>query len=136
MKTTQTAFLALSLAIAFNSAAHGQDAVPRASAASNAPMAHRTVRIGATQPKSRLIDWHVRETAAVLEKVDATLAELESLVNRAGTADCDVVAFPEDTLGLGTWLAANENLADQVLPKAVERMLRRLGSAALEVRRD
>src|SRR5690242_7458205 len=130
MKTTRTAFLELGLAAAFSSAARGQDALPHASAASNTITAHQTVRIGATQPKSRLIDWHVREASEVLKKVDATLAELENLVNRAGAAGCDVVAFPEDTLGLGTWLAANENLADQVLPKAVERMLHRLGSAA------
>jgi predicted amidohydrolase len=66
--------------------------------------------------------------------VDATLAELENLVHRAAAAGCDVVAFPEDTLGLGTWLAANENLADQVLPKAVDRMLHRLGAAAAKHR--
>jgi len=130
MKTTQMMFLALSLAAAFSAAARGQDTVPRASADSNTAAPHQTVRIGATQPKSRLIDWHVREPGEVLKKVDGTLAELENLVNRAGAAGCDVVAFPEDTLGLGTWLAANENLADRVLPRAVEQMLRRLGSAA------
>jgi predicted amidohydrolase len=133
MKTTRIAFLALSLAV-FGIESRGQQARSSTDATTNAATGHKTVRIGAAQPKSRLIDWHVREPAEVLNKVDATLAELKNIVERAGAAGCDVVAFPEDTLGLGTWLAANEKLADQLLPKAVERLLRRLGEAAAKHR--
>src|SRR5678815_5181619 len=95
-----------------------------------APSPGRTIRIGSVQPKSRLIDWRVKDAAQVLARVDANLAELENLVHKAGEAKCDVVALPEDTLGLGLWEeAAHGNLGD-VLPQAVDRMLDRLGKAA------
>jgi len=90
----------------------------------------KTIRIGATQPKSRNVDWHLKDPAAVLARVEVILGELEALVHRAGDAGCDVVAFPEDTLGLGGWELANPGAADQVLPRAVARMLERLGAAA------
>jgi predicted amidohydrolase len=90
----------------------------------------KTVRIGSTQPKSRLIDWHLKDPALVLARVEASLGELEALVHRAGAAGCDVVALPEDTLGLGTWEEGHPELLGQVLPRAVARMIERLGRAA------
>ena len=51
-----------------------------------------------------------------------------------GRATLRCRALPEDTLGLGNWEAGNEALAKQVLPRAVERMLTRLGAAAAKHR--
>jgi Carbon-nitrogen hydrolase len=65
-----------------------------------------------------------------LAAVEGNLAELERIVDRAGEAKCDALVLPEDTPGLLNWTAANETLAKQLLPKAVKRMLERLGSAA------
>jgi predicted amidohydrolase len=95
-----------------------------------APAPGKTVRVGSTQPKARLIDWRLKDPAEVLARVDASLSELEGLVRKAGEAGCDVVALPEDTLGLGKWEAANDDLLGKVLPPAVDRMLDRLGRAA------
>jgi predicted amidohydrolase len=88
------------------------------------------MRIGTAQPKSRGIDWRLQDPAAVLARVDQSLGELEQMVHRAGAAGCDVLALPEDTLGLLHWESANPSLIPQVLPTAVERMLDRLGRAA------
>jgi len=95
-----------------------------------APSPGRTIRIGSVQPKSRLIDWRIRDAAQVLARVDANLVELENLVRKAGEAKCDVVALPEDTLGLGLWEEAPHAKPGDVLPQAVDRMLDRLGNAA------
>ena len=95
-----------------------------------APAPGKTVRIGTTQPKSRLIDWKIKDPAEVLARVDANLTELEGLVRKAGEAGCDVVVLPEDTLGLGSWESANHQGLGDVLPGAVSRMLDRLGRAA------
>src|SRR5437667_428326 len=88
------------------------------------------MRIGATQPRSRLINYRLVEPAEVLAHVDRSLGDLEQIVHRAGEAKCDALAFPEDTLGLGTWEAAHKAALNEVLPGAVERMLDRLGRAA------
>jgi predicted amidohydrolase len=94
------------------------------------PAAAKTLRVAAAQTGRRLIDWHVREAAAVLAQVEKELGELESIVERAAARGCDIIVFPEDTLGLGTWLAGNGPLAKELLPKAVESMLSRFGKAA------
>jgi predicted amidohydrolase len=100
-------------------------------AASPAPPAFpTTVRIAAIQPKARLIDWHVSDPDEVLARAEASLGELEGLLDQAAAQHCDAAAVPEDTLGLGNWEAGNETLAKQVLPRAVGRMLARLGAAA------
>src|SRR5688500_3284877 len=83
------------------------------------PAPGRTVRVGAVQPKSRLIDWRIADPAGVLARVDANLGELEALVRKAGEAKCDVVAVPEDTLGLGRWEQAHPGKLGDVLPGAV-----------------
>src|SRR5512147_1594031 len=64
-----------------------------------------TVRIAAAQPKRRVIDWHIREPAEVLRRLDQSLAELETLLGTAASQGCDAVVLPEDTLGLGAWEA-------------------------------
>lgn len=88
-----------------------------------------TVRIAAAQAARRVIDFRLKPEAA-LAAVEKNLSELERIVDRAGEAKCDALVLPEDTPGLLNWVGANETLAKEVLPKAVSRMLERLGSAA------
>ena len=92
--------------------------------------AAKTVRVAAAQPKRRSIDWRLTDPGAVLERVDQSLAELESMIHRAGAAGCAAIAFPEDTLGLLNWEAAHHDRLKDVLPTAVGRMLDRFGRAA------
>jgi predicted amidohydrolase len=99
-------------------------------AAAEAPSATNTVRIAAAQPKSRLIDWRLKSLDDVLAQVDQSLVALEGLVDQAATRHCDVIAFPEDTMGLGKWLAGNESRARELLPVAINRMVTGLGAAA------
>lgn len=89
----------------------------------------RTVRLCASQPARRSIDWHL-PAAAALAEADKSLGALERLVDQAGAAGCDAFALPEDTLGLLNWEAAHEDSLNEVLPQAAARMLDRLGSAA------
>jgi predicted amidohydrolase len=88
-----------------------------------------TVRVAAVQAKRRLIDWHIKDPAEALAAVAENLAALEQIVQTAGERRCDVLAFPEDTLGLLNWCGMNERIARRVLPEAVTRMLDRLGRA-------
>ena len=88
-----------------------------------------TVRIAAAQAARRVIDFRLKSDDA-LAAVEKNLAELERVVDRAGAAKCDALVLPEDTPGLLNWVGANEALAKEVLPKAVDRMIERLGSAA------
>jgi predicted amidohydrolase len=88
------------------------------------------VRVAAVQAQRRLVDWRLKDPDAVLAAVDKNLAELEAIVHKAGEQKCDALAFPEDTLGLLNWYGMNEQLAAEVLPEAVSRMLDRLGRAA------
>ncbi len=89
-----------------------------------------SIKIGSTQPKSRLIDWKLRDPDQVLAAVEKNLGELEGLVHRAGKAGCDIVILPEDTLGLGRWEAGNPERLKDVLPAAEKRMRDHLGRAA------
>ena len=88
-----------------------------------------TVRIAAAQAARRVIDFRLKSDEA-LAAVERNLAELERIVDRAGAAKCDALVLPEDTPGLLNWVGANDTLAKEVLPKAVNRMIERLGSAA------
>jgi predicted amidohydrolase len=88
------------------------------------------IRVGAAQPKRRLIDYRQRDPRLVLEEVNTSLDALVALVNRGGELGCDVLALPEDTLGLGHWEAGNQEVLSKVLPDAVDRMLGALGKAA------
>ena len=88
-----------------------------------------TVRVAAAQAARRVIDFRLQPDEA-LAAVEKNLADLERIVERAGEAKCDALVLPEDTPGLLNWVGANETLAKEMLPKAVKRMLERLGSAA------
>ena len=88
------------------------------------------VRVGAVQARARIIDYKLKDPADVLKQVDNSLEELEQIIEKAGKAKCDALAFPEDTLGLLHWEGVNQEAAKEVLPKAVQRMLDRLGRAA------
>jgi predicted amidohydrolase len=94
------------------------------------PPAEQPVRVAAAQAKRRSIDWRLKDPVQVLEAVNKNLAELEQIVHKAGKGKCDALALPEDTLGLLDWVGVNEQVARDVLPVAVERMLKRLGRAA------
>jgi len=100
-----------------------------ANAGEPAAASTNTVRIAAAQAARRVIDFHLKPDNALAE-VDKNIAALERIVDRAGEAKCDALVLPEDTLGLLNWIGANEGLSNEVLPQAVDRMLRRLGSAA------
>src|SRR3989475_6494269 len=88
-----------------------------------------TVRVAAAQAARRVVDFRLKPAEA-LAGVEKNLAELERIVERAGEAKCDALVLPEDTPGLLNWVGANEALAKDVLPKAVLRMIARLGAAA------
>lgn len=117
----------------------GQGSLPSARPADTgedapaAPKATGLMRVAAAQPKNRTIDFRLRP-ADVLARVDQALAELETIIHKAGEAGCDALALPEDTLGLLKWEVANAKELKEVLPEAVKRMLDRLGRAAAKHR--
>jgi predicted amidohydrolase/lysophospholipase L1-like esterase/dienelactone hydrolase len=93
----------------------------------------RLMRVGAAQPRARVID-HTLTPGDALIQVDQNLTELEKIVARAAQAGCDVLALPEDTLGTLKWEAGNREALKDVLPVAVGLMLERLGKAAAKHR--
>lgn len=92
------------------------------------------IRVASVQAKRRLVDWRIEDADKVMAAVDKNLDELEQIVEKAAGQNCDVLAFPEDTLGLLNWFGVNQELAQQVLPRAVDRMLSRLGRASAKHR--
>jgi predicted amidohydrolase len=89
------------------------------------------IRIGTAQPRSRLLDYRL-SPAEALVRLEENLDALEAIVRQAGAAGCDVLALPEDTLGLGLWEEGNRDRLDTLLPTAVARMLERLSRATAE----
>jgi predicted amidohydrolase len=92
-----------------------------------------TSRVAAAQADGRVIDYRLPPDEA-LAAVERNLTELARIVDRAGEAKCDVLVLPEDTPGLLNWVGANEAAAKELLPKAVHRMIERLGAAAAKHR--
>ncbi|MGE5645543.1 MAG: nitrilase-related carbon-nitrogen hydrolase [Acidobacteriota bacterium] len=88
----------------------------------------KTVRVCAGQTAIS-IRWRL-SAAEALREVDRALGELEQVVRRAGRDGCDVLALPEDTLGLLRWEAAHKPEIYGVLSQAVPKMLDRLGREA------
>jgi predicted amidohydrolase len=75
------------------------------------------------------IDFRLK-AAEVSGHVDRALGTLEGLVRKGGEAGCDVLALPEDSMGLAPWESAHWEAAGDVLPAAVGCMLDRLGRVA------
>lgn len=94
------------------------------------PPAAGLVRIASTQPAAKRIDWHVKDADEVFKLVDQNLAHLEQLIDKAAAQRADVIAFPENTLGLNKWFQGNPERAKEILPKSVPKMLERFGAAA------
>lgn len=89
----------------------------------------KTIRVAAAQAQGRVIDFRLMPDEA-LAAVERNFTELERIIDRAGTNKCDVLVLPEDTPGLLNWVGANETAAKELLPQAVDRMIKRLGAAA------
>src|SRR5688572_24841740 len=87
------------------------------------------VRVAAAQAARRVVDFRLTNSTAVLAEVEKNLDALEGIVKKAGAQKCDVLVLPEDTPGLLNWVGVNEPLLKEVLPKAVSRMIQRLGAA-------
>ena len=90
----------------------------------------KTVRVGTATTRAKAIDYRISAPSEALAAVDESLDRLEEIARSAAEKGCDVIAFNEDSLGLLKWEAAHWEDADKVLPKAVEKMLERLGRAA------
>jgi len=88
-----------------------------------------TIKVCAAHSAPAWVDWHLPPGRA-LAQAGKVIEELTQLVGRAGAAGCDVLALPEDTLGLLHWESGNKALIKDVLAPAVARMLERLGAAA------
>ena len=88
-----------------------------------------TIRVAAAQAARRVVDFRLKPDEA-LAAVEKNLGELERIIERAAEAKCVALVLPEDTSSLLHWVGANESLTGDVLPKAVNRMIERLGSAA------
>jgi hypothetical protein len=71
------------------------------------------IRVAAVQPRSRIIDWRL-SPEEVLREVDKTLDEFAAFVSRAGSDGCDLVVFPEDTLGVLHWEMGNKGRLSEV----------------------
>lgn len=98
-----------------------------------APTTTNTVRVAAAQAEGRVIDFRLGPDEALVA-VERNLTELTRIVDRAGEEKCDALVLPEDTLGLLNWVGANEAAAKELLPKAVNRMIERLGVASAKHR--
>ena len=88
-----------------------------------------TIRVGAVQAKNRTIPFRT-PAAEVLNAVEKNLTELEAIVAKAAEGKVEALAFPEDTIGLLNWNAANESAFKEIVPKVVKLMLTRMGAAA------
>jgi predicted amidohydrolase len=94
----------------------------------------KLVRVGSANGGSAIrravnIDFRL-QAQEVAGHVDRVLGILEGLVRKGGDAGCDILALPEDSLGLAPWEAAHWETMGDVLNAAVERMLDRLGQVA------
>lgn len=88
----------------------------------------KTVRVCAGQ-SAVSVRWRLT-AAEALGEVDRSLGELERMVHQAGLDGCDVLALPEDTLGVLHWELGHKAEMYGLLSEVVQRMLDRLGRAA------
>jgi predicted amidohydrolase len=88
------------------------------------------IRVAAIQAKGRTISYKVGGAAEALRCVQTNLDELTALAERAAEQGCQIIAFPEDTLGTLEWEAGHwDEVADLLCP-AEQAMLARFGAVA------
>jgi len=90
----------------------------------------QTIRVGAIQARRRTISYKVETAGEALKEVRDNLNELSTLAERAAEKGCDIVAFPEDTLGTLEWEAGHWDDVVEVLGPAEGEMLDRFGEIA------
>jgi len=90
----------------------------------------KTVKVAAVQAKRRTISYKVPTAEEALRQVQENLDQLTGLAEKAAEMGCDIVAFPEDTLGTLEWEAGHWEEVDKLLVPAEEAMLSRFGEVA------
>lgn len=90
----------------------------------------QTVRVGAIQTQRRAISYKASTVEDALKEVRANLDELIALAERAAGMGCDIVAFPEDTLGTLEWEAGHWDEVTDFLRAAEQEMLTYFGEVA------
>jgi len=90
----------------------------------------QTIRVAAVQTKRRTISYKVATADEALEQVRDNLGELTTLAERASGMGCNIVAFPEDTLGTLEWEAGHWDEVEKLLCPAEEEMLAQFGEIA------
>lgn len=89
-----------------------------------------SINTGNVVRKALNTDYRLQSPADALAWISQSIDKLVEIVDRAGDAGCDVAVLPEDTLCLASWIAANRDIWDDVLPEAVENMLDRFAQVA------
>jgi len=95
------------------------------------------IRVGTTNCGGEIrkrvnTDYRITSPSEVLLHVGKSINLLEQMVHKAGAANCDVITFPEDMLGLSAWEAVNRTASQEVLPEVENRTLTQLGHAAAQ----
>ncbi len=90
----------------------------------------KPTRVAAIQTKLRTIPYKVATVREALERVRDNLDELTALAERAAEMGCQIIAFPEDTLGTLEWEAGHWDESVELLASAQQEMLARFGQVA------
>ena len=88
------------------------------------------VRVGAAQTANRTIPFRIGDAEVALRQVEKNLDSLVALAERAADEGCQVLAFPEDTLGTLEWQAGHRQHQRDFLALAGDRMLSRFADVA------
>ena len=92
----------------------------------------KTVKVAAVQTKRRTISYKVPTAEEALKQVQENLDQLTALAEKAAEMGCDIVAFPEDTLGTLEWEAGHPQELASLLGPAEREALSRFGQVAAE----
>ena len=91
-----------------------------------------TIRVAAIQTRRRKISYRAPGILQALDRIESNLDELVGLAERAAERGCQIIAFPEDTLGTLEWEAGHWDETPELLVTAERRMLARFGEVALK----
>ena len=76
------------------------------------------------------IDWRIDTESGILGAIDRSIDLYEKLIEKGANLGCDIIAFPEDMLGLNSWTVAHADMLPAILPEANSRIEKRLAGAA------